>query len=745
MQTLEHTISADGKAFFDRIEDYLTGDDLASVRTAFYLAEKEHGPQRRKSGELFFTHPLSVAHYIAEYQLDAPALIAALLHDVAEDTKVTIPEIEYQFGEEVARLVDGVTKLKNVTLGVSKNKKLTPKEIEDATLEKLLRVMTDDPRAVLIKLFDRLHNMRTIKSTRYDRQVYKARETLSVYAPLANRLGIWKIKNELQARALEVIDPQAYYTIEAEREKLKREHEEASHLISGQIFECLLQANLDVRNVLLDPENVYTVYQDLLQNSTPFEQVNRTMRLVVLLDDWPSCYQALGHLHQLWKPVPGTFDDYIAVPRDNLYRSLHTTVVHNNGQRLKIRLRTVAMNQVSEIGILARWLYKGTPLWSQGVAQRVDAFFDNITDNINLEPQNPTLSVRSVVEDLLQKQIRVYTPRGDAIDLRAGATAIDFAYAIHTGLGHQCVSAYVNDVIYPLNRQLPDGAHVKILKRLRAKPQRAWLDEDLGYIRTNYARTHARRWFRRLKQGEAIAQGRDLLQKELDMLGYPTMSHEHIAEMFDFRLTSQLYYAIGRADLLPTTIAVHILDEKWGDKPARELDNMVERADGEKFIITQADGRHIRLCGTCRPTPPDNIYGFLRKDGGVTVHKEDCHSLRPHKFTQRVLKLDWGAAEKRQARLVNLFIRVYDRPGLLFEMTQLMKSEKINIAHIHTPPSGKQGEVTINLTLEVFYPRQLVRILHQIHALANVSAVRSFSQAPPGQHELPADSLYRPE
>jgi guanosine-3',5'-bis(diphosphate) 3'-pyrophosphohydrolase len=394
--------------------------------------------------------PLSVAHYIAEYQLDAPALIAALLHDVAEDTKVTIPEIEYQFGEEVARLVDGVTKLKNVTLGVSKNKKLTPKEIEDATLEKLLRVMTDDPRAVLIKLFDRLHNMRTIKSTRYDRQVYKARETLSVYAPLANRLGIWKIKNELQARALEVIDPQAYYTIEAEREKLKREHEEASHLISGQIFECLLQANLDVRNVLLDPENVYTVYQDLLQNSTPFEQVNRTMRLVVLLDDWPSCYQALGHLHQLWKPVPGTFDDYIAVPRDNLYRSLHTTVVHNNGQRLKIRLRTVAMNQVSEIGILARWLYKGTPLWSQGVAQRVDAFFDNITDNINLEPQNPTLSVRSVVEDLLQKQIRVYTPRGDAIDLRAGATAIDFAYAIHTGLGHQCVSAYVNDVIYPL-------------------------------------------------------------------------------------------------------------------------------------------------------------------------------------------------------------------------------------------------------------------------------------------------------
>ncbi|MEZ4643062.1 MAG: TGS domain-containing protein [Chloroflexota bacterium] len=269
-------------------------------------------------------------------------------------------------------------------------------------------------------------------------------------------------------------------------------------------------ANLTVRNVLLAPENVYTVYQDLSTRGMSYYDVDKTMRLIILMDDWPSCYLALGHLHQLWQPVPGRFDDYIAVPRDNLYRSLHTTVVHNNGQHLKLRIRTVAMDKVSEIGVLARWVYAGTPLWSEGIANRVESFLLNINENISVETQDPGAGVKGVVEDVFRKQVRVYTPRGDVIELRQGATPIDFAYAIHTGLGDQCYAAYVNEVLHPLNKPLRDGDRVRIVKSVRAEPQRAWLDEDLGYIQTNYARSHARRWFRRLSHDMAILHGRNL-------------------------------------------------------------------------------------------------------------------------------------------------------------------------------------------------------------------------------------------
>lgn len=742
---MSHPIASDTTQFFERINSYLSPDDRVCVQDAFTLARREHGDQRRKSGELFFTHPLTVAYYLAEYHLDAPALAAALLHDVAEDTRVSIADIRAEFGPEIALLVDGVTKLKNVTAGVAKGRKLSPEELKNASLHKLFGVMTTDVRAVIIKLFDRLHNMRTLKAMPPHKQLRIARETLSVYAPLANRLGIWKLKNELEALSLEICHQRAYETIAHKLAQIQHEQQERINLISGQIFDCLLQADIDVRNVIYSPENIYTLYQDLTANGGTYHDLDKTIRLVVLLNDWPSCYLALGHLHQLWKPVPGKFDDYIAVPRDNLYRSLHTTVVHSNGELIKLRLRTVAMDKVSEIGVLARWLYAGTPLWSKGIAERIDAFFDNINENINVEPQNPSAGVKGVVEDVFSKQIRVYTPRGDALELAQGATPIDFAYAIHTGLGDQCHAAYVNDALYPLNKPLKDGDRVRIVKRLRAQPRRAWLDEDLGYIATNYARSHARRWFRRLPDEMAIAQGKQLLVDELEMLGLSDYPHQEIARAFGHENTQQLYYHLGRAELLPTVVATRVLEDKWSRSPARDLDNVVYSATGEKFIITNADGRKLRLCGTCEPRTRDAIVGFLRADGGVTVHKQNCHYLRPERMSGRLLKLGWGEATTRKARQVTVQVDVYDRPGLLFEITQLIRDEQINIAYIHTPEPRRKGDMHIILTLEVVRPRQLVRILHQTKATANVFAVHCLPEVPSAQKNYVPPSFYRPE
>jgi GTP pyrophosphokinase len=600
-------------------------------------------------------------------------------------------------------------------------------------------------RAVIIKLFDRLHNMRTIKAVPRDRQVYKANETIAVYAPLANRLGIWTLKNELESLSLEVLNNKAYLTIKQNLEIVHREHQQMYEIVSSQIFDCLLSANLDVRNVVLAPENIFTVYQDQLRSGASFRDIDKTIRLVILMADWPSCYRALGHLHQLWKPVPGTFDDYIAVPRDNLYRSLHTTVVHANGQKLKLRLRTLPMDKVSEIGVLARWMYADTPFWTKNVANRVESFLANIDENINLEPQNPAAGVKGVVEDVFRKQIQVYTPRGDMIELAQGATPIDFAYAIHTGLGNQCHTAFVNEALYPLNKPLKDGDRVHIVKKLRSQPQRSWLDEDLGYIATNYARAHARRWFRRLSSGTAVSQGRDLLREELAMLGFPQHPHQDIATAFNYKTTTDLYYSLGRAELLPTVVATRILEEKWSRGPSRNLDHIVYSAKGEKLIITNAYNRKLRLCATCQPLTRDSIIGFVRADGGITVHKEGCHTLRRELLHGRTLKLGWSEEPAtRQARLVTIQIDVYDRPGLLFEITNLIQDQQINIVYIYTPPRRK-GEMQLILSLEVLSPRQLVRVLHQIQALANVYDLRCLQQGPPPVYDDVPSSLYTPE
>jgi GTP pyrophosphokinase len=735
-------LGEDGDEFFELIKTYLTPHDCTRVREAFELARREHGDQRRRSGELFFTHPLTVAFNLAEYRLDAAALMAALLHDVAEDTLVSVAQIDALFGSEVSHLVDGVTKLKEVTAGVARGDQLTPQEIQDASLLKMFGFMTDDVRVVLIKLFDRLHNMHTIRALPPEKQRKKAQETLYVYAPLANRLGIWRIKTELEALSLRVLDNDAFRTIKRGLDNQFHKRQAIYARVSEQTIKYLQENLVNVVNVLPSPESIYTAYKILNASSAPYDTVQSPLRVVVLVEDVPSCYLALGFIHQYWRPVPGKFDDYIALSRENLYRALHTTVIYSDGQPLKVRFRSVAMNEVSEIGVLARWVYAGTPMWTRGIAERVDALFANISENINLEPQNYSTGVKSVVEDVFHPQVMVYTPRGDIIELPLGSTPVDFAYAIHTEVGNQCQVAYVNERPYPLNKPLHDGDQVRIVKSGWARPQRTWLDEDLGFLATGRARTRVRRWFRSLSEEVAIEQGRKLLQDELDMLGVSEKSHRRVAEQFNFEDKNDLYHAFGRAELLPTTVATRVLTQEWHQEPSRNIGRVVQTEGGKQYVITNAGARDLRLCRACNAHPGDNIVGFIRADGGVTVHAEGCYTLRPDPMADRTIKLAWGREGAQEVRSVTVQIDVYDRAGLLFEISDLLQDEAVNISAINTPKSEDDGTMRLVLELEVASPRQLVRILHRAHALVNVYGVRclpvngqpSFT---PSQHYLP--------
>lgn len=723
-------INADGEELFAQVATYLPLEDRQRVRDAFEMARREHGNERRKSGELFFTHPLTVAYYLAQYYADAPALIAALLHDVAEDTSVSIKELERQFGVEVGRIVDGLTKFDRVTAKAKLGRDLTPSELQEATHYKLFETMTGDMRVGIVKIFDRLHNMRTISALPLHKQQEKARETLSVYAPLANRLGMWLIKNELQEISLEILDIERYRYVVNLLAKRVEDSQEDFAKIAKILMDTFSDSGVMAGEVVMAQDDVYRIYCAIVDNKNgklPHE-LETPPAIVVLLKDIPSCYMALGHVHGLWRPVPGEFDDYIAAPRDNLYRSLHTTVIYN-GRPIKIRFRTLNMQIESQTGVLAKWLNSaGMPVWSQQVSERMDVMMDTISERIHYSVQDELVDgVRNVLEDVFTNQIIVYTPQGEMRELPQGATPIDFAYTIHTEVGHSCRAAYVNDNQVPLTHEVQDGDRIKILRH-GSDPQRTWLDEDLGYVKTSSAKAALRRWFRRLPEDEAVEQGRRLLRAELHMLGLPHYSHLLVAGWFGFLRSEDLYYALGRAELLPSAVATKVLTDTWTQQPeADSPGQMVEAADGEWFLISNAGDRQLKICKRCNPRPGDSILGFIRKNGQVTVHSISCTLIRQDELHGgRSLKLRWGGEGK--GRPVAMRIDVHDRDGLLSEIANLMSDEHINITMLCSRTIKHRA--TLVLGVNIASPRQVVRILHRIQAMVNVINVECLRLAP---------------
>lgn len=721
-------INPDGEQFFAQVASYLNLEDRQRVREAFELARREHGNDRRKSGELFFTHPLTVAHYLAEYFAEAPVLIAALLHDVAEDTSVSVQEIEMLFGTDVGRIVGGLTKFDRVTAKAKLGRDLRPEELLEATHYRLLDTFKDDLRVGIVKIFDRLHNMRTIDAMPPHKQAEKARETLSIYAPLANRLGMWLIKNELQDISLNILDTERYSTVVEMLKRRTESNEDDFRHIAQILRDTFSDSGIMVGEVMMAEEDIYRAYRAYIANKNGKlpPELETPPAIVVLVKDIPSCYMALGHVHNLWRPVPGEFDDYIAAPRDNLYRSLHTTVKYN-GRPVKIRFRTLNMQIESQTGILAKWMSAaGMEVWSQEVSKRIDTMIDTISERIQHGEDALGEGVRTVLEDVFTNQIIVYTPQGDMRELPQGATPIDFAYTIHTAVGNSCRAALVNGQQVPLTHQLQEGDSVKILRH-GSEPQRTWLDEDLGYIKTSSARSSLRRWFRRLPEEEAIEQGKKLLRSELYMLGLPNYSHLLVAGWFGFSKAEDLYHALGRAEVLPSAVATKVLTDTWAQEPEEGTNGqMAESADGEWFIISNAGERDLKMCKRCNPRPGDNIIGFIRKNDQVTVHSIACPLIRQDEMHGgRSLKLRWG--EEGRGRPVAMRIDVHDRDGLLSEIADLMSREHINITMLCSRTIRHRA--TLILGVKVATPRQVVRVLHRIQAMVNVINIECLNLA----------------
>lgn len=717
---MTHYMASDGAEFFSLIATYLTAEDQDFVRRGFELAHREHGDVRRNSGEPYIIHPLTIAYFLAEYEFDAPTLVAALLHDVAEDTTITIADITEQFGEEVGRLVDGVTKFEAAT--DDSDKTLSKKELTNETLRKLFEVMVDDVRVGIIKIFDRLHNMRTIGANRRESQVRNSNETLAVYAPLANRLGMWKVKTELEALSLEMLDKPNFYLAQIERQRLRHQHSPLFSQVHAELAAHFTNVAMPFESIEQQLESISSIYKASRINGAHTRiNLDGHLRIIIVVKDVSACYCTLGYVHQLWRPVQGRFDDYIAAPRANLYQSLHTTVIHDGGQRIKIRVQTEKMNTLAQIGILAQWRYKDEPLWSQVIDQRMKSLIEGIRGAIEGGAHDTSLVVQDVVEDVFANQIIVYTPTGDMKELPKGATPLDFAYTIHTDVGAQCRQAYVNGAAVALNVALKDGDWVRVVKD-GTSPKRVWLDKDLGYLTTSRAYNQVQRWFRKLPLEVALLKGRKILASELGVLGLENLTHDEVAVLLGFGEVAMLYHALGRAELLPTEMATQLVESQWQLGGLKQVGAVVCDSEGEAFVVLNAGERLVVLCDLCLPRPDDIIQGYLDQNEQVTVHQPSCVILQDAPQIERRLKLNWGEALQTMVKEVPVRVEVYDRPGLIFEITELIRQDNINLTEVHAQTTA--GQAGIQVVLEIKTPRQLVAILHQMIAMVNVRGVR---------------------
>lgn len=714
------------KPFYDRIR-YLTQEEQLRVKAAYGFAREQHGEELRKSGEPYYTHPLTVAHYLAEYDLDADALMAALLHDVAEDCPVTVEDISLLFGEKVAQIVDGVTKIEQSETDIQENGAWTQAQKSQTTIEKLFRYMVKDERVVLIKLYDRLHNMRTIRFKRRASQIRSADETLDVYAPLAYRLGMWKLRNELQSLAFEVLNKQAHRQICKALKKTQHEQARVINDVTTQLTKALALNGITDVEIRHSTRSPYRIYQQRLKQGSSRYQIDRTPRLQVIVSDRQTCYLTLGLIHSLWKPQPQGFGDYVARPRENMYQALHTNVIHHTGRLLKLRVRSQAMNVISEIGILGNWArsqYTMSDERAQDVAAHVEALRQSILNRIAESKNNPAAIYHSVVGEVLGKQITVYTPDGEPFEFPAGATALDFAFEIHTEIGETCEKAVVNDEIYPLNAPLHDGDIVRIVRKPQQMPNRLWLDREFGYLHTLYAQKSVRGYFRKLPEKLAIRQGQHLLESEMKLLGMPHLPHKQIAEYMAFNSAESLYCSIGHAETLQTDIARRVLSRDWHNGAKKPIGRAVFSKHAELFIILGAIDidEEIRLCGNCHPRPGDRIYGYMRKNRYVTVHRHDCHQL-PTNAVENLLDLRWGEETVGEVRQIGLRLKVFDRPSLLHEITTFLREEMMNISWVYTPQTAP--DMRLDLVIDTKSPRQLVALLHKIQMMSNIRDIHA--------------------
>jgi len=711
-------------------------DDQAFIERAYQFAYKAHEGVFRKSGEPYITHPVAVAQIVINtLHLDARSVAAALLHDVIEDVEgMTRETIEANFGQEVAALVDGLTKIESIststdTPAARAGKNTYQKEAE--TIRKLLLTIGDDPRVILIKLADRLHNIRTVGYLKPEAQERMAHETLDIFAPLANRLGIWQVKWELEDLSFRCLNPEKYREIadalgerRADREaSLKR----VTERLSAELAHHKIEAQISER-----PKHIYSIYRKMVRKGVGFDEIYDARAVRVIVADIATCYAALGVVHQLWRPISGQFDDYIAAPKENSYRSLHTAVRDDENRTLEVQIRTQGMHDHAEYGVAAHWRYKegikrdeSFEIW----IDRMRAFMDDMkSDEDGANAQDYVESFRNDVLD--GALIYVYTPKGDMINLREGATPIDFAYAVHTEIGHRCRGAKVNGQIVPLSQPLKSGDHVEITTSPTGGPTLAWLSEPYTY--TTRARSKIRAWFRKQGRPQNIITGREVVKRAIDRID-PSVSLETVAHLFGMQ-TDEFLASVGYGDIRIVQIEKQILEQEHRrQREQEELKNLAPELNSPQSApidasqgISLADGDKqmlMKLARCCSPAKGDAVIGFVTRGKGVTVHRADCPNIINLSDSERnrLINVSWEQAAS-QTFPVRIEVKAFDRPGLLRDVTGVVADWHINLTDVQNSVKGNMATCVMLLHLESV--DHLPDVLQAIEQVPNVTEAR---------------------
>ncbi len=691
---------------------------LELVTRAYVLAATAHSGIMRKSGEPYIIHPVAVAAILCEMQLDAETLAAALLHDVPEDTEITLEEIRTQFGERVARLVDGVTKLKRIEWSADGGG-----DVKAESLRKMFLAMADDVRVVLIKLADRLHNMRTLGAMPKRKQLATAQETMEIYAPLANRLGIWQMKSELEDLAFRTLEPEQYREIDAALEGQGGDRAVYINRAVVEIKKALREAGIE-SDVYGRAKHLWSIARKMRQKKRNFEEIYDAIAVRVIVPEMRDCYAALGIIHTMWRPIPGEFDDYIAIPKESMYQSLHTAVRAFDARPLEVQIRTKEMHYVAEYGIAAHWRYKEGGKRDTNLEAKV-AWLRQLMDWRD-EVVDAQAFVDTLKSDVFQEMIYVFTPAGDVIELPGGATPVDFAYRIHSDVGHTCVGAMVNDRLVPLDYHLQNGEMVKIMtSRSKVGPSRDWLQASSGYVHTAQAREKIRQWFRRQQRDQNIVQGRDMLEKELKRLGVE-IKLDDLARQFprynrlDDFLAAIGYGAVTTQQIVQQIAVLHPAPPSIALPPTEAAPRP---ASSSSAIEVMGVGDLLTRLGTCcKPVPGDPIIGYVTRGKGITVHRADCKNVLKEQERERLVPVTWGNTSKH-VYPVGVRLEAWDRVGLMRDVSSVAADEKVNLLSISSF-THPDRTVTMRLTVEVSSVEGLSRILQRFEQIRDIYEVR---------------------
>ena len=719
------------KHLIDTIHTYLPQAKCDDVTKAYNLAEEAHKDQRRVSGEPYILHPLAVAQILADMKIDTTTITASLLHDVVEDTSYTLEDIKKMFGKEVAFLVDGVTKLSRLNYRTKEDQQLN-------SMRKMFLAMAKDVRVVVIKLADRLHNMRTLRYMRSDKQKRIAQETLEIFAPLAHRLGIFNIKWELEDLSFRYLEPDKYYDLVDQMKQKRHVREEivneAIDVLKKALDEAHIHCEINGR-----PKHFYSIYKKMKKDNRDLSQVYDLFAIRVIVDDVKDCYGVLGIVHSLWKPLPYRFKDYIAMPKPNNYQSLHTTVIGTRGQPVEIQIRTWEMHRIAEYGVAAHWRYK-----EGNQTANKDAFDEKMGWLRNLlewqDTSNPKEFVNALKLDAFSDEVFVFSPRGDVIDLPQGSIPIDFAYRIHTDVGHRCVGAKINGKIVPLDYKLTNGDIVEIITSKVGKPSLDWLN----IVGSSESRSKIRSWFKKENREENIAKGLDALERECKRLGHDWKALNvggrlgRVAKQMNAGSEDDLVAAVGYGGFAVNTVLIKLLELHKKDLQKQEektnslaaLEKLKTKKpvkhNGTGILVKGEPGLLVRLAKCCSPVPGDPIIGFITRGRGVSVHRADCPNVtHGQNDVDRLIDVEWDYDGNERFE-VNMEIVAYDRTGIMAEIMATLAEMKISILSVNAKTSDTKN-VTIHMGISIKDLAQFEFVATKIRRLKDVYAVERYT------------------